>query len=512
MGKPSITNIRPPSSTTVWTPPKTAWDLNSATDQLDPNYAANGSVDTGTTDGAFDSKTDQIGYVAMGLTESDVDHYQYVFLGVNGGENETVIANYALRGIIATGNGMDSILGGSTEDLLFAGNGKDTVSGGGGDDIVFGENGVDTLYGDHGQNLAHVADNLMGDDQISGGNADDVVYGDQGDHLTGGTDLSDATHGNDVLYGDDGNDLIYGEDGNDTVFGGVGNDTIVGGTDRGTFSVTVGQGEAILAVTAYAGPVGEFNNGNADGTPVNDNSNHLLHVGYTLDASNDVLAWFRFSPEDLPVLNVDDAHTFTAVVFTSEAGGHTNVITTTTFTLNHESESYVFSIDVTDNLAGGSPKVFVYEGTPTNAELDDPHNDALGGSQPFPGTLDGLVTFTVGEETGNFAPGDSLTGGAGDDTFVWGKGDGTDLITDFDQGNIAAFDPVNEHDTLTLHLDTGWTVHTTTDGATGDVIVYFKDAANAVVANSAIELAGITDDSHLSIVNTIANDWQVTGV
>jgi Ca2+-binding RTX toxin-like protein len=81
----------------------------------------------------------------------------------------------ALNGIIATGNGKDTIdLAGSTGDhLVFAGNGIDKATGGLGIDIMFGQNGNDQLQGGGGN------------DSLDGGNGKDV--------LEGGTDLGTAT-------------------------------------------------------------------------------------------------------------------------------------------------------------------------------------------------------------------------------------------------------------------------------------------------------------------------------
>ena len=64
-------------------------------------------------------------------------NYDYIFFGVNGGMDETVIGKTNAAGVIVTGNGKDNITGGNLSgDLIFAGNGKDIVNAGGGNDIV----------------------------------------------------------------------------------------------------------------------------------------------------------------------------------------------------------------------------------------------------------------------------------------------------------------------------------------------------------------------------------------
>jgi Ca2+-binding RTX toxin-like protein len=144
MAKPSVTNIRPPT-----TPPQTAWDLNLAANQLDPNY----HVNTGSSTDAFDTSVATLNIPAHGPA-FNLQDYNYVFFGVNGGMDETVIGNNNLSGVIVTGNGMDHVTGGQWDDIVFAGNGKDVVNGAGGNDILYGENGADQLNGNNDDGTA----------------------------------------------------------------------------------------------------------------------------------------------------------------------------------------------------------------------------------------------------------------------------------------------------------------------------------------------------------------------
>lgn len=146
MAKPSVTNIRPPT-----TPPKTSWDLNSATDQGDSHYQLN----TGSSTDGFDTTVATINIPAHGPT-FNLQDYNYVFFGVNGGMDETVLGNNSLAGVIVTGNGMDHVTGGQYDDVVFAGNGKDVVDGAGGNDILFGENGADQLNGGSDEGSASI--------------------------------------------------------------------------------------------------------------------------------------------------------------------------------------------------------------------------------------------------------------------------------------------------------------------------------------------------------------------
>ncbi|WP_050518464.1 Hint domain-containing protein [Pseudorhodobacter antarcticus] len=90
------------------------------------------------------------------------------------------------------GNNDDVILAGAGDDRVNAAAGDDRIEAGTGNDIVMGGSGNDTAFGE------------AGNDQVAGGSGDDVLFGGDGaDTLFGGS-------GSDTIEGDDGNDLIYG--------------------------------------------------------------------------------------------------------------------------------------------------------------------------------------------------------------------------------------------------------------------------------------------------------------
>lgn len=122
----------------------------------------------------------------------------------------------------------DRLYGYSTSDTLSAGLGDDQVRGGAGNDVLNGGGGEDRLYGDDGD------DTLNGDaqdDWLSGGVGADLISG------AAGNDFLDGGVGNDVLDGGVGNDFLTGDLGNDTyVFkAGYGKDVI------NSYDVTAGK-------------------------------------------------------------------------------------------------------------------------------------------------------------------------------------------------------------------------------------------------------------------------------
>ena len=110
----------------------------------------------------------------------------------------------ALNGIIATGNGKDTVdMALSTgTNLVMAGNGHDNVVGGLGADTVLGGNGKDDLLGGAGDDALNGG---TGKDHIVGG-ADTGVFSSTTDLVTG---LSSTTFvAGDVLTGGEGKDVF----------------------------------------------------------------------------------------------------------------------------------------------------------------------------------------------------------------------------------------------------------------------------------------------------------------
>jgi Ca2+-binding RTX toxin-like protein len=124
--------------------------------------------------------------------------------------------------------GIGTVSGGSGDDELHAHTAR-TVLGGAGNDMVmgpaalYGGDGMDHLMGDS-------SDQRMwggrGDDTIEGYGGDDTVYAGPGDdHAMGGD-------GRDIVLGGPGDDTLDGEGGDDLVCGGTGEDVLEGGPGR----------------------------------------------------------------------------------------------------------------------------------------------------------------------------------------------------------------------------------------------------------------------------------------
>jgi trimeric autotransporter adhesin len=149
--------------------------------------------------------------------------------------------------------GSDSLEGGLGMDTILAGIGDDTVNGGGGDDLIMGDEGADTLNGDNDNDTIYGG---LDGDIVNGDMGDDVLSGDAGqDSLSGseGNDTIWAGEDDDTLVGGSGDDVLYGEDGDDRIEVGVGSDLAEGGKGNDTFVVS---GTSQASNTTLRGGVG----------------------------------------------------------------------------------------------------------------------------------------------------------------------------------------------------------------------------------------------------------------
>jgi len=102
----------------------------------------------------------------------------------------------------------DNIIGDGENEIIYSLDGIDKVVAGNGDDIIYGGVGDNRLHGE-------------GDDDI-------IIPGD-------GTNLVDGGLGNDILFGADGNNLLIGDKGNDELIAGSGPAIMDGGPGANSF-------------------------------------------------------------------------------------------------------------------------------------------------------------------------------------------------------------------------------------------------------------------------------------
>lgn len=142
--------------------------------------------------------------------------------------------------IVVTGAGDDHIVGGAGNDQIDAGAGNDIVFGGAGNDVIRGGAGNDSLHGGDGDDIIYGG---AGNDVITGGAGNDVIDAGTGDDTVdggSGDNIIQAGDGDDVVTAGDGDNIVLAGDGNDYVMLGAGNDVVEAGA--GDDHVAAGAG------------------------------------------------------------------------------------------------------------------------------------------------------------------------------------------------------------------------------------------------------------------------------
>ncbi len=138
---------------------------------------------------------------AVRVAKGKIDEFLQTASGdwINGDHNDNSIQGTAYSDHIYGHGGEDTLKGGAGDDALVGGNGNDVLRGGDGDDRLQGGDANDTLWGGAGMDSL---DGDGGNDLLYGGGGDDGLYGGDGhDRLDGGD-------GRDVLYGNAGRDIF----------------------------------------------------------------------------------------------------------------------------------------------------------------------------------------------------------------------------------------------------------------------------------------------------------------
>ncbi|MCC1494022.1 calcium-binding protein [Cognatishimia sp. F0-27] len=314
-----------------------------------------------------------ISYLENSVVAQGVETYEF-----SGGYYSDVLTHAELlerRDMTVSGSSEpDSITGDYGNDLLRGYDGNDEIDGGAGRDTIDGGHGADTLYG------------RGGDDSIVGGPGS----GDLGDSVMAGD-------GNDTVHGGGGDDTVNGGFGFDSVHGGDGDDSLIG---LNGFDTLYGEEGADSLI-------GNFGNDMLDGGAGNDTLEGGLGFDVMLGGAGDDSLQARDGYDTLEGAEGND----------TLQGNNGN-----------------------DSLSGGADDDLVQGGLGADILMGDAGNDQLEGANGFD-QLDGgegedVIIGGAGNDTITGGAGDdTLRGGIGADTFVFNQGEGSDLITDF-QNNI----------------------------------------------------------------------------
>ncbi|MDP1651355.1 MAG: calcium-binding protein [Rhodocyclaceae bacterium] len=327
-----------------------------------------------------------------------------------------------------------NITGASRPDLIVGTNTADTLYGHDGNDVLVGKGGNDYIYAGNGSD---VIDGGAGADYLYGGAGNDVLDGGTGnDTLYGGV-------GNDTLNGGADNDTLNGDAGDDVLDGGTGNDTLYGGEGSDIYIFNVGDGvDTVFDNLASDANVFRFGAGIDKDNIILRQGSLLLDMGSGdqihiegFDSQNvfNSVSISRFEFADGSVLTSAE---LLALGFDLEgtAGADTLVGTNTTDRIN--------GLDGNDTLVGGSGNDTLNGGADNDNLNGDNGSDVLDGGTGddilFGGGGDDTLAGGAGDDDlfggdGNDvldgrAGNDALDGQGGNDIYLFGRGDGQDII------------------------------------------------------------------------------------
>jgi Ca2+-binding RTX toxin-like protein len=314
--------------------------------------------------------------------------------------------------------GPDYLAGGNSNDILRGGDGDDVLDGGRSGDVLDGGDGTDTVFYDVPSaigplviDLATPANNTweaQGDSYVS---IENVTAFD-------GADIVRGNNGNNALLGRGGDDRLEGGGGDDVLDGGVGADAMIGGLGNDLYVV------------------------NSAGDVVTEGANEGIDEVRT--ASSFSLAGLP-NVENLTGTGTGKGQALTgnalANVITGGAGNDTidGGAGADTMIGNGGNDTYIVDHpgDVVIETAGAGIDT-VRTATSVFLLPADVENMTYIGSVGFTGTGNDLANIIVGgafvDRLDGAAGADTLSGGLGNDVFVYVPGSGADVVTDFAAG------------------------------------------------------------------------------
>ena len=416
--------------------------------------------------------------------------------------DDTLLGNSGDDSLVG-GNDDDLLNGGAGQDRLDGGSNNDTVIGGAGDDFLIGNNGDDTLDGGAGNDILR-----------AGGHSDTLLGGEGDDHLFG-------LGANDTLIGGNGNDTLAGGNGDDVMTGGAGNDLFAIGANDGDDTITdftpgtdvldlgmvseitsfadliashaVNDGSGNLTITYGANTV--FLQGVAIGDLSASDISTIPLADVTISGSNTRETLIGGQGDDRISGgggNVGGDNLFGGGGDDTIFGGGTGQFYISAGNTIHgeDGNDYLSGAGGNDSLFGGNGDDviwssggdnLVYGGSGVDTVTSSRGHDTIfgGDGDDFLSSVDGHDSMSGGAGDDSIFSGsnnDMVSGGAGDDVleggnhddvFIFGDGDGDDVIVDFGYGSdrldLRGVSAIGDFADLTNN-------HITTD-ASGNVLI-----------------------------------------
>ncbi len=239
-----------------------------------------------------------------------------------------------------------------------------------------------------------------------------------------GNDCINAGDGNDTIYGEDGDDVIYGESGDDILIGGKGNDILVGGNGNDTYIFNKGDGEDL---------VWDYEEGD-----IKDTEDRIIFGegitpdSITLERDEDDLIINYGEGDRIRIKNIHKYDTnFVEYIEFADGTVWEEADIAKHSRVRNGSARNDFMYGYGKKL-GYDPDEIFYAGAGNDCINAGDGNDTIYGEDG-----DDVIYGESGDDIliggkGN----DILVGGNGNDTYIFNKGDGEDLVWDYEEGDI----------------------------------------------------------------------------
>ena len=384
-------------------------------------------------------------------------------------------------------------------NAFHAGDGADFLNGGLAADQLFGESGNDKLFG------------LDGADGLSGGIGDDVLDGGAGNDQLGGDG------GNDRLTGGLGDDVLLGGAGHDVLDGGAGVDILAGGTFGSYYWNINGAGN-----DSYLFGIGDGHDTVYDNDATAGNIDKIVfkagvasvdvQAGRT--GAGDLTLKIKGTSDQLSVANYfyqDGANNWQIeeIRFTDEP--------TTVWRLVDMKAAALLATDGNDYISGYAADDTLLGLAGNDILLGNAGNDTLDGGAGNDILCGGGHVYLPDGYVNDYAD------GVGNDTYLFGRGDGQDTVYDNDltPGNIdkIVFKAGVASGDLALSRDSSNNLIIKINGTT-DQIVVVKFFAQFPSQNWQVEELRFTDnpdtvwraiDIHAAVLGATAGNDFITG-
>ena len=283
-----------------------------------------------------------------------------------------------------------------------------------------------------------------GNDTLHGQSGNDTIYGGEGDDILGGGD------GNDTLYGGDGDDKLYGSDGNDTLEGGAGNDRLEGGDYDDTYIFGRGDGSDTIYDRHGGGDTIKFKEGiSLSDLIVKRADKDVNSLEISIKGTEDKItinnAYWDGSVYDGGMIENFEFADGTKLSFRE--------LEKQTMFKGTDANDIIRGANGNDEINGGAGDDTIFANSGDDILYGDTGNDTLHGQSGndtiYGGEGDDILGGGDGNDTLYGGDGDdklygsdgndTLEGGAGndrleggdyDDTYIFGRGDGSDTIYD----------------------------------------------------------------------------------